>query len=182
LSEGEKELAKAKKKSERQAKKEQKLKEKEEKTLEYALALSEFEARMNGTALITEQEAYRKEEAARLDNVHASSSIEPTPPHLLGTVASSSTCVSSSTALVARMPELNSERKGSGDHFISLQTAAPTEPTQLLLLGSAASSSNATFARISQGKEEADPNDQVLDQNDFSPLLVIWGRSETRIF
>jgi hypothetical protein len=28
----------------------------------------------------------------------------------------------------------------------------------------------ATFARISQGKEEVDPNDQVLDQNDFSPF------------
>jgi hypothetical protein len=51
-----------------------------------------------------------------------------------------------------------------------VQTAASTEPTQLLLLGSIASSSIATFARISQGKEEADPNDQVLDQNDFSPF------------
>jgi hypothetical protein len=119
LAEGEKELAKAKKESKRQAKREQKLKEKEEKSLEYALSLSSLEARMNGTLLINEQEAYRKEEAAHLLNVHASSSIESTP---------------------------------------------------LLLLGSVASSSTATFARISQGKEEVDPNDQVLDRDDFSPF------------
>jgi DNA-directed RNA polymerase specialized sigma24 family protein len=72
LAEGEKILAKAKKESERQAKKEQKLKEKEEKNLEYALSLSSLEARMNGTLLINEQEAFRKEEAAHLLNVHAS--------------------------------------------------------------------------------------------------------------
>ena len=117
LAEGEKELAKAKKESERQAKREQKLKEKEKEDLEHALLVSSWETR--GTLLIDEQEAHRKEEAAHLDNAHASSSIEPTPLHLLGSVASSS---------------------------------------------------NATFARISQGKEEADPNDQVLDPNDFSPF------------
>ncbi len=68
------------------------------------------------------------------------------------------------------LPELISERKGSVDHLISLQTAAPSEPTQLHLLGSVASSSTALLARISQGKEECDLNDQVLNRDDFSPF------------
>jgi hypothetical protein len=67
-------------------------------------------------------------------------------------------------------PELNSERKESVDHLIIVQTAAPSESTQLHLLGSVASSSTATFARISQGKEVCDPNDQVLNRDDFSPF------------
>jgi hypothetical protein len=67
-------------------------------------------------------------------------------------------------------PDLNSERKESVDHLIIVQTAASSEPTQLHLLGSVASSSTATFARISQGKEEDDLNDQVLGQDDFSPF------------
>ena len=54
LAEGEKILANAKKESERQAKREQKLKEKEKVDLEYALSMSSYEARMNGTLLIAE--------------------------------------------------------------------------------------------------------------------------------
>ncbi len=65
------------------------------------------------------------------------------------------------------IPEQNAERKESGDHLISVQTAVPSEPTQLHLLGSVASSSTAIFA---QGKEEDDLNDQVLGQDDFSPF------------
>ncbi len=68
------------------------------------------------------------------------------------------------------IPERNAERKELVDHLISVQTAVPSEPTQLHLLGSVASSSTATFARISQGQEEDDLNDQVLGQDDFSPF------------
>jgi hypothetical protein len=74
---------------------------------------------------ISEQEAHRKEEVAHLLNVHTAISTEPSQLHLLGTVASSSTCTSSSIALAARIP---------------------------------------------QGKEECDHDDQVLDRDDFSPF------------
>ena len=73
-----------------------------------------------------------------------------------------------------------SEQKAKGkdlsDHLINVQTATSSEPTQLLPLGSVASSSartnptTALFSRISQGKEECDPNDQVLDQS-VNPLI-----------
>jgi hypothetical protein len=59
LAEGEKELAKAKKESERQAKKEQMLKEKEEHILDHVLVLSKYEARMDRSLAISEQ-AYEK--------------------------------------------------------------------------------------------------------------------------
>ncbi len=61
LAEGEKDLAKAKKESEKQTKKEQRLKEKEELVLKQVLALSKHEARMDGSLAISEQEARRKE-------------------------------------------------------------------------------------------------------------------------
>ena len=125
LVEGDRDLAKAKKESESMAKKDEKLRKKEEKALEYALLVSGLEARRDGTLLITEQEAHRKEEAAHLLSVQTSTSTESSQLLLLGTVASSSTCVSASTSLVAR---------------------------------------------ISQGKEECDPTDQVLDKDDFSPF------------
>ena len=125
LAEGEKALAKAKKESESMAKKDERLRKKEEKALEYALLVSGLEARRDGTLLITEQEAHRKEEAAHLLSVQTSTSTESSQLLLLGTVASSSTCVSASTSLVAR---------------------------------------------TSQGKEECDPTDQVLDRDDFSPF------------
>ena len=69
------------------------------------------------------------------------------------------------------------ERKEGGDHLINVQTATSTEPTQLHLLGTVAlsstciSPSTALFARISQRKDECDPNDQVLGRDDFSPFL-----------
>ncbi len=66
--------------------------------------------------------------------------------------------------------EQKAERKELGDHLINVQTATSTEPTQLHLLGTVALSSTALFARISQGKDEWDPNDQVLGQDDFSPF------------
>ena len=125
LVEGDRDLAKAKKESESMAKKDEELRKKEEKALEYALLVSGLEARRDGTLLITEQEAHRKEEAAHLLSVQTSTSTESSQLLLLGTVASSSTCVSASTSLVAR---------------------------------------------ISQGKEECDPTDQVLDRDDFSPF------------
>ena len=125
LSKGEKDLAQAKKESERQAKKELKRKEKEERVLQHTLALSRHEARMDGSLAISEQEAHRQKEAAHLLNVHTAITTELSQLHLLGTVASSSTCTSSSTSLVARIP---------------------------------------------QGKEECDHNDQVLDRDDFSPF------------
>ena len=71
LSKGDKDLAQAKKESERQAKKEQKLKEKDERILRQALVLSKHEARMDGSLAISEQEAHRKEEVAHLLNVHS---------------------------------------------------------------------------------------------------------------
>ncbi len=66
--------------------------------------------------------------------------------------------------------EQKAERKESGDHLISVQTATSSETTQLHLLGTVASSSTALFDRISQGKDECDPNDQVLGRDDFSPF------------
>ena len=125
LTKEERDLAQAKNKSEQQAKKEQKLKEKDERVLKQVLILSKEEARMDGSLAISEQEAHRKEEVAHLLNVHTAISTEPSQLHLLGTVASSSTCTSSSTTLVAR---------------------------------------------ISQGKEEGDHDDQVLNRDDFSPF------------
>ncbi len=53
--------------------------------------------------------------------------------------------------------EQKAERKESGDHLISAQTATSSETTQLHLLGTVASSSTALFARISQGKDVFDP-------------------------
>jgi hypothetical protein len=105
LAGGEKDLAKARKESESQAKKELKLKEKEEQIFNHVLVLSKLEARMDGTLAMSEQEAKRKEEVSHLLNVHAATSTKSTPLLLLGTVASSSTCVSSSTTLVARIPQ-----------------------------------------------------------------------------
>jgi hypothetical protein len=77
-------------------------------------------------------------------------------------------------------PLVISEQKAKGkdlsDHLINVQTASSSEPTQLHLLGSVASSSartnptTALFARISQGKEVCDLNDQILDRDDFSPF------------
>jgi hypothetical protein len=57
-----------------------------------------------------------------------------------------------------------------------VHTAITTELSQLHLLGTVASSSTCTsssttlVARIPQGKEECDHNDQVLDRDDFSPF------------
>ncbi len=68
------------------------------------------------------------------------------------------------------IPEQKAERKESGDHLISVQTATSSEPTQLHLLGTVALSSAALFTRISQGKEECALNDQVLGRDDFSPF------------
>ncbi len=79
--------------------------EKEEQILNHVLVLSKHEAKMDGSLEISEQEAKRKEEVAHLLNVHTPTSIESTPLLLLGTVASSSTCASSSTALVARISQ-----------------------------------------------------------------------------
>ena len=68
-------------------------------------------------------------------------------------------------------------RKEEVAHLLSVQTSTSTEPSQLLLLGTVASSSTCAgastslVARISQGKEECDPTDQVLDRDDFSPSL-----------
>ena len=126
LADGEKDLAKAKMESERQAKKEQRLRKKEEEAFQHVLLVSKYEAKDKGTLAFFEQEEHRKEEVAHLLNAQTATSSEPTPLLLLGTVASSSTCTSSSTALIAR---------------------------------------------ISQGKEECDHNDQeVLDRDDFSPF------------
>ena len=125
LADGEKDLAKAKIESERQAKKEQKLRRKEEEAFQRVLLVSKYEAKDKGTLSFFEQEEHRKEEVAHLLNAQTATSSEPTPLLLLGTVASSSTCTSSSTALIAR---------------------------------------------ISQGKEECDHNDQVLDRDDLSPF------------
>jgi hypothetical protein len=125
LDKGEKDLVWAKKESENQAKKEERLRRKEEEALQHVLRVSRYEAKEKGALALFEQEEHRKEEAAHLLNVHTASSTEPSQLHLLGTVASSSTCTSSSTSLVAR---------------------------------------------ISQGKEECDPTDQVLDRDDFSPF------------
>jgi len=74
------------------------------------------------------------------------------------------------------MSELKAKGKDLSDHLINVQTATSSEPTQLLPLGSVASSSARTnsattlFSRISQGKEECDLNDQVMDRDDFSPF------------
>jgi hypothetical protein len=71
--------------------------------------------------------------------------------------------------------EQKAERKEGGDHLINVQTATSSEPNQLHLLGTVAlsstcaSPSTALFARISQGKDDCDPNDQVLGRDDFSP-------------
>ena len=66
--------------------------------------------------------------------------------------------------------EQKAERKEKGDHLINVQTATSSEPTQLHLLSTVALSSTALFARISQGKDECDPNDQVLGRDNFSPF------------
>ena len=87
LVEGDRDLAKAKKESESMAKKDERLRKKEEKALEYALLVSGLEARRDGTLLITEQEAHRKEEAAHLLSVQTSTSTESSQLLLLGTVA-----------------------------------------------------------------------------------------------
>jgi hypothetical protein len=72
--------------------------------------------------------------------------------------------------------EQEAKGKDLSDHLINVQTASSSEPTQLLPLGTVAPSSARTnpsislFARISQGKEVCDLNDQVLDRDDFSPF------------
>ncbi len=124
----EKDLAKAKKESEKQIKEERRIKKKEENDLKMALAVSKLQVSNDGSLAISGQKAKRKEGVDHLINVQTATSTEPTQLHLLGTVASSSTCTSPSTAL---------------------------------------------FARISQGKEECDPNDQVLGRDDFFPFSFI---------
>jgi hypothetical protein len=125
LVEEEKDLARAKKESEKQIRQEQKLKRKEDEDLKMALAVSKLQVGNDKPLAISVQKAEREELGDHLINVQTATSSEPTQLHLLSTVALSSACVSSSTAL---------------------------------------------FARISQGKDGCDLNDQVLGRDDFSPF------------
>jgi hypothetical protein len=125
LAEGEKDLARAKKESEEQNRQGQELKKKEDDDLKVALAVSKLQVSNVKPLVISEQEAKGKDLSDHLINVQTASTSEPTQPHLLGSVVSSS---------------------------------ARTNPSPAL------------FARISQGKEVCDLNDQVLDRDDFSPF------------
>ncbi len=79
LVEGERDLEDAKKQSAKESRKEEKLKKKEDGALKKALAISELEAK-------------RQEEVNHLNNVQTVTSKESTQLHLLGTVASHTTC------------------------------------------------------------------------------------------